>query len=285
MTDNYHILSKVKHSTKSYYVYLVETTFGVCQIRVADWNKGSRPTIRSALEPLKYFINKANFIHKNTFDYSLVEYINSSTKVKIKCFNNHVFEQTPNDHLSGKTCKLCYHNSRQMSVEEFKTKSNIIHSFAYDYSLIKTLQYAQPLVPILCKFHNLFEQRYDMHLQGQGCPKCAFENNGFNRHLFVKRCAKNNGLGTYYIIRCFNENEEFYKVGITSTSIKRRYNNIKYMPYKYEIVQEFSLPSECAWDLELLTKKYILETSIKYTPSIPFNGSSTECYKFNFKET
>lgn len=282
MKDNYQIISKVKHTTKPYYLYIVQTDFGLCSIRIADWNNGSRPTIRSALNPQEYFLNKASFIHKNSFDYSLVQYVNSSTKVKIKCTNNHIFEQTPNDHLSGKTCKLCYHASRQISLAEFITKANTVHNFSYDYKHITTLQYTDPVVSIDCLFHGVFKQRYDMHLQGQGCPKCAAENNGFTKHLFSKRCLKNNGLGVYYIIRCFNENESFYKVGITSTSMKRRYNNIKYMPYEYEIVQEIQIPSEIAWELELFTKRFIVKNNLKYSPSIPFNGSSTECY--NFKE-
>lgn len=46
-------------------------------------------------------------LHGDRFDYSEVDYINSSTKIKIICKEHGVFEQTPNSHLQGKGCKHC----------------------------------------------------------------------------------------------------------------------------------------------------------------------------------
>ena len=51
------------------------------------------------------FIQRAIKIHKEEFDYSLVEYINSYTKIKILCKLHGMFEQTPNAHLNGQKCK------------------------------------------------------------------------------------------------------------------------------------------------------------------------------------
>ena len=48
------------------------------------------------------FISKSKLIHNNKYDYSLVEYVNYNTKVKIICPFHGVFEQTPNDHLRGR---------------------------------------------------------------------------------------------------------------------------------------------------------------------------------------
>lgn len=53
------------------------------------------------------FIEKANAIHNNFYDYSISEYINCKTKIKIICNIHGVFEQTPSDHLTGKGCPLC----------------------------------------------------------------------------------------------------------------------------------------------------------------------------------
>lgn len=44
--------------------------------------------------------------HHDKYDYSLVEYINSVTKVKIICSKHKVFEQKPSDHLAG-GCRKC----------------------------------------------------------------------------------------------------------------------------------------------------------------------------------
>lgn len=55
------------------------------------------------------FIEKAKQVHNNVYDYSLVEYVNNSTKVKIICSIHGMFEQTPNAHLSNRGCNLCGH--------------------------------------------------------------------------------------------------------------------------------------------------------------------------------
>ena len=51
------------------------------------------------------FIEKSKLIWGNRFDYSLVEYINNNTKVKIICPINGVFEQKPKRHLEGRESK------------------------------------------------------------------------------------------------------------------------------------------------------------------------------------
>lgn len=53
------------------------------------------------------FIEKATKIHDDKFDYSLVKYANSLTKVKIVCPIHGIFEQVPHDHLTGRGCSLC----------------------------------------------------------------------------------------------------------------------------------------------------------------------------------
>jgi len=41
------------------------------------------------------------------YNYSQVNYINCSTKVKIICPNNHEFYQTPTSYLIGRSCPKC----------------------------------------------------------------------------------------------------------------------------------------------------------------------------------
>ena len=50
------------------------------------------------------FIEKANLVHNNKYDYSLVNYINNKTKIKIICKLHGIFEQTPDSHLRGRGC-------------------------------------------------------------------------------------------------------------------------------------------------------------------------------------
>lgn len=53
------------------------------------------------------WIVKAKNIHGNTYDYSSVIYVDSHSKVTIRCVTHGFFDQTPTNHLSGKGCPRC----------------------------------------------------------------------------------------------------------------------------------------------------------------------------------
>lgn len=53
------------------------------------------------------FVGEANAIHNNFYDYSMVEYVNAMTKVKIICPKHGKFSQSPDKHLNGSGCRRC----------------------------------------------------------------------------------------------------------------------------------------------------------------------------------
>jgi len=59
------------------------------------------------------FIQKSKIIHGDKYDYSLVKYINTNTKILLKCDLHGYFTQTPNKHLLGQGCALCGDISRK----------------------------------------------------------------------------------------------------------------------------------------------------------------------------
>ena len=65
----------------------------------------------------KQFINKANKIHDNKYDYSKVNYVNSQTKVIITCNKHGNFLQTSSHHLNRSDCPKC---SNRISKSEIK---------------------------------------------------------------------------------------------------------------------------------------------------------------------
>jgi len=122
------------------------------------------------------FIEESKKIHGDKYDYSLVDYKNNKTKVKIICPEHGVFEQTPLQHLTLKqNCKKCvvdsYKNGRFLFIE----KSRKIHGDKYDYSLVNYVN-NKTKVKIICPIHGVFEQRPDSHLNGQNCYKCSLIN-------------------------------------------------------------------------------------------------------------
>ncbi len=127
------------------------------------------------------FIQKAKLVHGDKYDYSLVEYINSTTKVKIICPIHGTFYQSPNAHLRGSSCKLCGFEyttkSRKHTNESFINLANKKHNNKYDYSLVDYKQ-NKIKICIICPIHGKFYQSPNSHLQSYGCPTCGNLNSG-----------------------------------------------------------------------------------------------------------
>lgn len=117
------------------------------------------------------FIKKAKLIHNDKYDYSLVNYINNSKKIKIICPTHGIWEQKPGGHLNGKGCRKCS-GSNKLTTELFINKSNDVHDCKYDYSLVEYKDHYCK-IKIKCPIHGLFEQGAGSHLSGIGCPRCS----------------------------------------------------------------------------------------------------------------
>lgn len=208
--------------------------------------------------------------------YNKTIYLRSDTKVTITCKVHGDFEQTPKDHLQGSGCMACrlQKGSNVKDKNHFISKANEIHNKKYSYSKTDYKKAIEKVI-ITCAFHGDFEQRPSKHLQGHGCPNCGNLLKGWSRTDFKKRCIKNNnGLGILYVIRCFNESESFYKIGITSNDIKTRYINSP-LPYDYEVIHEVHREPEKVYNMENRLLRALAKNS--YQPLIPFTGQ-TECF-------
>jgi rubrerythrin len=122
------------------------------------------------------FIEKAKNIHGDKYDYSLVDYKNSKTKVKIICKKcGNIFEQMPDKHLKRNGCPNCS-KYKKTNTAFFIEKAKNIHGDKYDYSLVD-YKNSKTKVKIICKkCGNVFEQKPNVHIQGSGCPNCRFMN-------------------------------------------------------------------------------------------------------------
>lgn len=65
------------------------------------------------------FIKKSQKIHNDKYDYSLVKYKNTKTKVKIICPLHGKFEQNPDNHLSGRGCPICKESKGEKEITCF----------------------------------------------------------------------------------------------------------------------------------------------------------------------
>ena len=122
------------------------------------------------------FIKRANEVHGNKYDYSLVNYKDTRTKVEIVCKKHGSFFQSPNKHMQGRGCKVCgrertiEHNF--LTLDDFIRKAKNVHRDKYDYS--KSLYTgADNKLEITCVKHGKFLQTPHNHLKGTNCPSCG----------------------------------------------------------------------------------------------------------------
>lgn len=118
------------------------------------------------------FIEKSKKIHKNIYDYSSVNYINSRNKVKIICKKHGEFTQRAANHLLGIGCKKCYFESRKIGLKKFIELATLKHNNKYDYSNVKYIN-SITNIEINCPIHGKFYQQPRNHLNGNGCKKCV----------------------------------------------------------------------------------------------------------------
>jgi hypothetical protein len=225
------------------------------------------------------FIEQANLVHNNKYYYHLVQYKKPSIKIKIICSIHGIFLQSAKEHLNGSGCPVCLSiKTIENNTPIFIERANIVHNNKYDYSET-AYTHSKTKIKIVCPIHGEFTQSPNSHLSGAGCPHCASEASGFSRTKFKDKCIKNNnGLGILYVIGCWSDDksEVFIKIGITSRSIKARYQSTRAMPYNYKIIHEITGSPEYIYDLE--TKLHKKSKHYSYLPNIPFGGSSTECF-------
>ena len=141
------------------------------------------------------FIEKAKKVHGDKYDYSKVEYVNSSSKVKIICPKHGIFEIIPNDHLRGVGCSVCYGNKNKTN-EEFIKEAKKVHGDKYDYSKVEYVN-NKTKVCIICPKHGEFWQTPKNHLNGQGCIKCSYklraEKNQLTTEEFIEKARQIHG--------------------------------------------------------------------------------------------
>lgn len=266
----------------------VKTKYGIHKVSANSLKRGEMPSINSAINKIDYVHNllmdKNEFYQNKLF--KILKY--SCGKVTLednygKCImllndlkNNcqptilSAIDKT--EYTKNRFKNLLYYSNHEYS------------KFIYNCANCKSI--------ITCKKHGDFEQTPSKHLENQGCGKCSnlrvsesmIKNpNGWNYTNWQKAGERSKNFDSFkvYIIRCWNESEEFYKIGKTFTTVDSRFKLKSMMPYNYEIItvsifETSREASEYENSLQRINKKY------SYKPNITFNGSN-ECFS-NYNE-
>jgi hypothetical protein len=139
------------------------------------------------------FIEKAKKVHGDKYDYSKVDYKNSTTtKVCIICrIDGHgKFYQLPNSHLRGQGCPNCG-GTAKLTKEEFVKKAKEVHGDRYDYSKVKYKNNTTEIC-IICPDHGKFYQTPNNHLSGSRCPEC-YGQKKLTSEEFIEKAKKVHG--------------------------------------------------------------------------------------------
>lgn len=123
------------------------------------------------------FVEKSKSIYGERFDYSLVQYINNHSKVRIRCRRHDlVFDVTPSNHKCGPGCPDCKKDaikkSLTMTQHDFEELCNLAHGNEYIYGEYKGMHKS---VQIKCLVHGWFVQIANDHRHGSKCQQCALE--------------------------------------------------------------------------------------------------------------
>jgi hypothetical protein len=134
---------------------------------------------------LNEFIKKSIEKHGDKYDYSKVEYVSCKEKIKIICPKHGLFEQTPNNHLTGYGCSKCANNEK-LTTFQFVNICREVHKnkFSYERSEYKN---NKSKITVTCPEHGDFEILASNHIRGTGCSKCSLKYKPNNLE-FIERC-------------------------------------------------------------------------------------------------
>lgn len=215
------------------------------------------PTLRSCIEPTKLI--EKEFYNKFKEKIQIHEYkdmnsdcLFSYNKIKFSKKGNSILDQLP-------TIKSCLEKNKYI----IKLAENKHGKDRYTYP---NLNYKSVHVKIKIKCNicnNEFKQTIAHHVYtGEGCPVC-------NKYTSLSDVSYQHNK-YLYIVKLFNNDEKFIKIGITVNNSKSRLFSI---PYKNEVIY-FKRLLNTKYVESLLLKKH---KKLRYKPRIKFGGY-TECF-------
>lgn len=117
------------------------------------------------------FISRCELAHDFKYDYSQSSFTNQHEPFEFICpIHGKRTQRRAQQHLNH-GCEKCG-GTQKLTLEEFITRSNIIHQNQYIYEEV-VYKTARKKVTITCPTHGNFLQYPYAHLAGNGCYKCA----------------------------------------------------------------------------------------------------------------
>ena len=223
------------------------------------------------------FVKRAKLVHGNKYDYSLVEYKNNRTKVKIKCNKcGNIFEQIPSNHIhktSKQGCPFCYGNVKTTTEEFIQKSKQIWGENVYDYSEVNYVNNRIKVKLKCIKHNNIFFQSPKKHYIGQGCKFCEQKSKGediidklltennilFIREYRFKDCKYKNVLPFDFYLPKYNTVIEFQGIQHFEQNKRNKHETLEERKVKDQIKRDYCKTNkikeiEIRYDENILTK-------------------------------
>lgn len=159
----------------------------------------------------KDYLRRAGDIHKNKYDYSLVQDIKTNKdRIDILCPIHGKFSQVVANHVCTRQgCPRCGGNYRK-STEEVMIEIDRVHGDKFVYPLFEYKTNKQK-IEVICRTHGSFFPSVKEHLKGGGCPKCA-KNAKMNTASFIEKAKKIHGDRYDYSLVDYKGTEELITI-------------------------------------------------------------------------
>lgn len=193
---NFYNYSKVSYVNNKTNVMIICPEHGEFEQKPKDHLLGKRcKKCAGKYMDIKYFIDKANLVHKHKYDYSNSCYISTASKINIICPKHGEFKQTPNSHLNGKGCPKCKESKGEKHIR------SILERYRIDYIPQHTFDDCKNIKPLLFDFY-LPETNTCIEYNGIQHYKSVKYFGGEDKLIKTKRndlikynYCKNNGIG------------------------------------------------------------------------------------------
>ena len=143
------------------------------------------------------FIEKAQKIHGDKYDYSKVKYEYNKTKVCIICPKHGEFWQKPNSHLNGQGCPKCKSSHMEREIRLFFEQHNVLYEEqkTFEWLKLKKQQYLDFYLP---EYNVAIECQGEHHFQKSGWGKGNNTEKVLKRDLNKFKLCENHNIKLYY---------------------------------------------------------------------------------------
>ncbi len=225
-------------------------------------------------------INRFKAKHGDSYDYSLVKYVNRRTKIDIICPKHGIFNQTPDKHYEG-GCPKCWIDEltklKRISQDEVIRNCIAKHGTKYNYDKVNYIDSKTKII-ITCPIHGDFMQLPANHYySGHNCPKCS-NIDKVGGYGSLSMYDLKSILNSYLYCTTLNYHGEIFdKIGVTINPNNRFKNFGKYKVVSRKMIK-FPTMYEAYTFEQKIHEKY---AQYRYFPKYKFGGY-TECYKTGY---